>query len=243
MKKCILLFVFAMPVALFFGCKKDNNSGGPVNLSPSCKIIEGTDNKGSRYTYEYNLSGKVTKITGYDSTGSIVSNHTLNYFSDRIISTMNFEGDSFETSFFLNSTGNVMKRLENFSTSNDTTEYEYDSEGCLYKEKSRYSITTYEYSNGNRIKGTTVSSGTSAPTYEYYEYYTGKLNNHEEFIQIIPMGKKDKNLIKKSSNPYFISEYVYVENEKGQIASTTITHTEPGKAPQTFVSNYTYKCN
>ena len=147
----------------------------------SGNLIEETDGKGNKTTYEYNEEGKFTKVSLSDGTGT--ANDTLYVYgiqnnddAGNIISTTdtttNALGNVSETVY--NGAGQVLSVEDKHATNSIKTTYEYDASGNKTKETySNGSYSTYTYDKKNllisRSEYNTQKTWTKLTTYSYNE--------------------------------------------------------------------------
>lgn len=171
-------------------------------------LIEETDGKGSKTTYEYNEEGRLTKVSLPDGSGS--ANDTLYAYdiqnkdaSGNILSTTdkttNALGNISET--VKNGAGQVLSVEDKHATNSIKTSYEYDASGNKTKETySNGSYITYGYNKKNQViakhEYNTDKTWTRLTSYRY---------NEDDLLQKVI----DYNVTAHTPKPYRYTIYEY----------------------------------
>ena len=242
---------------MIYSCKKEENKPEETPETPttkSCQLLNRQTDAGMVYkSYEYDSQGRLTKIQDYNSGVLDPTDFQTFEYSSTEVNTYD-ENHILLAKWLINSNGYAT--TEYAYLDNDTTYFEYNSDGYLVKETthtggSSHTIERKDYtiSGGNVIKEERFENDSLYETIDF-EYYSDKLSKSQigsnyQLGSIYLKGVKNKNLTKKITytstfSSVDIDEYVYELNENGYV--TRVSQTNNGSSTPN-VWRYSYTCN
>ena len=218
---------------LFSSCSKDDPK-------PVCKIITVTPTTGDAVNISYNDEGKINTVISGNSTTTfaysgntvIATKLTAGLFSSRMIATYNANGLATNVKTETNESGTDWNNL-----AFDYSGVELIKQTFTNSAGSTPSITTIGWSGGNP---TTITSGSSITTVEYYDNISGQSGDYWDISQLIQGYSiiRAKKAIKSVLSGSTISTINYVIDSDGKITGLTTTS---GSSSSGF--NYQHQCN
>jgi hypothetical protein len=251
MKKWFAFFSLSFALVFSLSaCQHDTEQPEPpASGGQSCRldsIVHAFDGYSYSKTFLYYPDGKIRTVSAPSESS------TYTYENNRVIesiSTLRYPAPA-EITYELGTNGMTSRAWyeyydEESNTIYDTIAFTYNSEGYLVKKVLNRTILDYEnqiagtfetittlvISNGNTVEERKASSGSYGDPEEErvsarYEYYLNQ-EQKEEGFQPPWLGKQNKHLLKKATtysagNPVSTTDYSYVLNEKGYVATATV---------------------
>lgn len=235
----INLLPLILIACLYAGCKKEEEETKNMNCKLTQCYIEGI----LLYSNEYNKDGKIEKATSYYN--SEITSYTIYIYTDTMVIEQNYDAtgikSDFKTTYILGKDGYANQMIYYNGIKSDTTFYTQNNEGYLINKR----IGSYEYKymikNGNTERAEEFDGGELSGVITY-EYYTDQPYSASIIEKSVPLGKSDRNLLKKmiydGESFDLDTDYKYEFNSDGYISRVIFTSDSTDKS----IFDLKYQC-
>lgn len=195
---------------LITGCKKEEETP---------KLVKSIEQYGDTTTYEYNENAQLVKTS---STYGNIDTYTYgtNTVNVKYIIPYTNGGGERNAVIDLRNDG----KIERYTDDNQSTSYNYNSDGLLQTTVSNLDTTIFEWLNGNIVKET--MKNTSGISVLSYTHYTDKENTLSGKYTGTTWGPRSQNLLKSRTVTYNgtadVYDYTYIFDNEGRVATRLV---------------------